>query len=127
MKNIKQIGNLPVIIVNAADASEHSTATLMNEVASHTSGQFGRDFVIYDCTQFTPTADELDNWVELHGAGLRGSLTDPTVFAILVGSDDVLHEIADYLGDLTHYIGVYDDVGDAVRHAKEGYRIFSAW
>ncbi len=127
MKNVKQMGNLPIIIVNAADVSEGGTANLIEQVAARTSGEFGHDFVIYDCTQFAPSVAELDEWVNLHGAGLRGSLTDPTVFAILVGSDAMLHEIADYLGDMTHNIGVYGNLRDALHHAQEGYRIFSAW
>jgi len=103
---------------------------VFRQVTAQVSGRYGQDFVIYNCTDYQPTRRECRAFIRAQSAGLRGSITDPSTFTMLVGDNYALPYLAEQFEDRRNggvQVGVYRTVNEALHHAREARRIFSAW
>ncbi len=103
---------------------------VFRQVMHQVSGRYGQDFVIYDCTDYHPTRRECRAFIRAQAAGLCGSITDPATFTMLVGDNYALPYLAEQFEEQRNggvQVGVYRTVNEALHHAREARRIFSAW
>lgn len=120
----------PIVIIKMSSASERELQRTFNHITQLTADNIGQDFVIYDCSDFAPSTRQLKRWVQLQLMGLRGSITDASICTFLVGANTAVAEAIQHIEQETGgtiAVGLYDHMHEAVRHAEEGYRIFSAW
>ena len=125
--SVSTVANYPVVIIKMGSASERDMQRTFKQVTQLT---VGRGFVIYDCTDFHPNERQLARWIQVQAMGLRGSLSDGTTYTFLVGANDAVADSVERLEQETYgevTVGLYDHMHEAVRHAEEGARIFSAW
>lgn len=120
--------NRPAVIVKMRH--NQNLHEVFRQVCYQLSGRYGQDFVIYDCTDYHPTHRECSAFMRTQTYGLRGSITDPATFTMLVGEDYALPYLAEQFENDRYggvQVGVYRTLGEALHHAREGQRIFSAW
>ncbi len=123
------VDNQPIVVIKMTNATVRTLEAALQQAAAHTHAT-QHPFVIYDCTEFRPSRRQLDAWVRVQSRGTPGSITDTATFSFLVGADDELALSAQRFEQETDglvQVGVYDHIHDALRHAEEGHRIFSAW
>lgn len=119
-----------LIIVKPASANPRAMHDTFRHIALQTSGVYGQDFVIYDCSDFHLSERDLTRWLRVQAFGLRGSITDPSTFTILVGAGETLSHIVEAFAQETYggvMVGWYEDMDEAIAHVQAGRRIFSAW
>lgn len=119
-----------LIIVKPASANPRVMHDIFRQITRQTSGIYGQDFVIYDCSDFNPTERELQRWMQVQAFGLRGSISDPSTFTILVGAGEAVAYIVEAFEQAAYgsiIVGWYDNMNDAIAHVQNGRRIFSSW
>jgi len=128
IKAAEMTASTPAIVVKMK--SGQNLHRLFRRVSSQTSGTTGQNFVVYDCTDYAPSRHEYQMFLRAQSTGMRGSITDPDTFTILVGDHTALPRLAEQFED-RHYggvsVGIYPTMDEALYHAREGRRIFSCW